>query len=374
MKILLVGNYLSDRQESMQRFVDVMERELLLAGHEVRKIRPEAKLMKWSWPNKLKKWIGYIDKYILFPPVLRSATAWADVVHICDHSNAMYVKHVAFRPHMITCHDLLAVRSARGEFPVNPVGLTGKLLQTWIANGLKSATHIVCDSNATRNDCIHVLGIDSNRLDVVYLGLNYRYRRMPYSEANEHLSKLGIPSATHFLMNISSNSWYKNRSSVLKIFSRLVTHHHCNLYLAMAGEYLTPEMMEIVRDANIENRVLQLGKVSNEVLCALYSRADGLIFPSFEEGFGWPVLEAQASGCPVFTSNRAPMTEVGGDAAVYLDPNDPERSADIINRHLPISKEMSDKGLLNAQNFSNSKMTDSYLNIYAQIVQRVPSK
>ncbi|MGC2164412.1 MAG: glycosyltransferase family 4 protein, partial [Gallionella sp.] len=155
----------------MQRFADILEHELSQVGHAVRVIRPSVRLGKYSWPGKLQKWIGYIDKFLLFPAELQRAAAWAEVVHICDHSNSMYVKEVASRPHLVTCHDLLAVRSARGEFPVNPVGFTGKLLQAWITKGLKVSRTIVCVSKATKIYCERILGMPSERFDVIYLGL-----------------------------------------------------------------------------------------------------------------------------------------------------------------------------------------------------------
>ncbi len=367
MKILLVGNYLPDKQESMLRFADVMQQELTTAGHVVRLIRPPIKMGKFTWSKKLVKWIGYVDKFVLFPTELRKAAVWADVVHICDHSNSMYVKHVSSKPHLITCHDLLAVRSARGDFPVNKVGFTGQLLQSWISRGLKAANFIVCDSYATLNDCKLVLAIPETSLAVVYLGLNYPYKPMSVKEANDRLSQLGIAKDQRYLMNIGGNSWYKNRLTVLKIFAHLVNQYQHDLFMIFAGQMLTPEMSTFIAEANIKNRVIQLGSISNEDLRALYTRAAGLIFPSFEEGFGWPVLEAQACGCPVFTSNRAPMTEVGSNAAVYIDPLSPETAATVIDSQLTSLQLMRNNGLANAAKFSNEAMRDAYLELYIQL-------
>lgn len=367
MKVLLVGNYSQDRQESMQRFANVMEGELSLAGHEVRQIRPTVRLGNFSFPKKLEKWVGYVDKFVLFPVELRRAAAWADIVHICDHSNAMYIKHVISKPHLITCHDLLAVRSAKGDFPQNRVGFTGRLLQAWICRWLRSAKSVVCISNATLNDCKNVLGKSSMQLEVIYLGLNYPYSPMPIAEANIRLGQFGIPPDQNYLLNIGNNSWYKNRLFSLKTFSLLVKKHNSDSILIFAGRDLTPEMNEFVALEGLKDRIKQLGSISNEDLRALYSRADGLLFPSLEEGFGWPILEAQASGCPVFTSNRAPMTEVGGDAAVYIDPLSPESAAATIsNRHGSLDN-MRRLGLINASSFSNLAMRESYETAYRRV-------
>ena len=84
-----------------------------------------------------------------------------------------------------------------------------------------------------------------------------------------------------------------------------------------------------------KTQVRELVSVQNEDLRALYSTATALLFPSFQEGFGWPIIEAQACGCPVITSNRTPMTEVGENAAIYINPDSPEEAAREIAKHFP---------------------------------------
>jgi len=112
MRILLVGNYLPDGSQSMQRYAAMLQEGFTAAGHEVRLSRPSARAGKVGG-----KWADYFDKFVLFPRELRRAAEWADVVQICDHSNAIYVKYLESRPHVVTCHDMLAVRSALASFP-----------------------------------------------------------------------------------------------------------------------------------------------------------------------------------------------------------------------------------------------------------------
>ena len=183
MKLLLVSNYLPDRQESMQRYSQLLYNGLTERGYTVKIIRPAEIIGKFPWPNKLKKWAAYIDKFLLFPPKLRKAAKWADVVHICDHANAMYRNIISNKSHVVTCHDLTAIRSALGDFPENTVSWTGKILQRWIANSLKEAHIIVCVSTATLEDCHNVLDIDISRLKVIFLGLNYSYARQQHVQA-----------------------------------------------------------------------------------------------------------------------------------------------------------------------------------------------
>ena len=114
----------------MLRFASLLGHELSKRGHSVRLIQPQPLFGKLgrdlSW---VQKWFGYVDKFIIFPLQLRRLKKGFDVVHICDHSNSMYVRQVADLPHVVTCHDLLAIRSALGEIPQNPTSSTGKILQ-----------------------------------------------------------------------------------------------------------------------------------------------------------------------------------------------------------------------------------------------------
>ena len=108
--------------------------------------------------------------------------------------------------------------------------------------------------------------------------------------------------------------------------------------------------------------------VSNPELEALYSLAEGLIFPSWEEGFGWPIAEAQACGCPVFASDRAPLTEAGGTAAVYFNPNDPAAAAKTIATAWPNRAAQRERGLLEVARWQPDVMFDAYEKIYRELV------
>src|SRR3990167_5824699 len=98
----------------MERFCSLMAQELRSRGHEVKLARPQ-KIFGGSFISLMSKWLGYVDKYAIFPMPLKFMSRWAEVVHICDHSNAMYLPLVSNTPSVLTCHDLLAVRAALGE-------------------------------------------------------------------------------------------------------------------------------------------------------------------------------------------------------------------------------------------------------------------
>lgn len=372
MKILLIGNYQPDAITSMDKFLEVLATNLPQFGHQVKIIRPKPKLGSLQPVIKpLQKWLGYIDKLVLFPSQLQKAVSWADIVHICDHGNAVYTQYLQHIPHLVTCHDLLAIRSGLKEFPEYKTSWTGKKLQQMIINGLNQAHSVVCDSQNTQNDLLRLCSIKPEAVSLIHLGLNYPYRSMKSSQAQSHLERLEIPKNSHYILHVGANHWYKNRLGVLEIFKNLLPlYKSSNLHLVMVGKPFTSEMQQFIQTHHLSQNVIERVNINPEDLRALYSSAIALLFPSLQEGFGWPIIEAQACGCPVFTSNRPPMNEIGGQAALYIDPSNPQQVAHTISLNLHKREEMRNKGLINSQNFQTEIMIKNYIKIYQDLISK----
>lgn len=382
--VALIGNYLPDRQESMLRFGQLLADGMQSRGWSVQTWRPEprfTKLISQYRYSGIPKYLGYLDKFYVFPRVARKrqrAMPSDTVYHIVDHGNAMYASHFNRARLLTTCHDLLQVRSAFGEFPQNRVSRSGQRYQQWILDWLKRSERVACVSHKTRDDLVRLTGLPSAKVDVVYLGLNYNYRPMPPPEATSALTEalhrngftavpafgLGYDS---FLLGVGGAQWYKNRAGVLSTFAALQRRAGAPKHLIFVGPPFEPEVQQIIDQYSLGSSVYRLSGVSNEELRAAYSLAVGLLFPSWEEGFGWPIVEAQACGCPVFTSNRAPMNEIAGPAACLVDPGDPEAAADAIARALPRLAEMREEGLRQSTRWTASAMLDRYEQIYEEL-------
>jgi glycosyltransferase involved in cell wall biosynthesis len=141
------------------------------------------------------------------------------------------------------------------------------------------------------------------------------------------------------------------------------------LQLVMAGKPWTEAMRQFVTERNLQDEVVELLNLENEQLRALYSRAKALLFPSLYEGFGLPVIEAQACGCPVFTSNRAPLTESVVTRLSTLI-RAARAGAQIVADHWGATDRMSTAGLENVKRFSTQKMIDEYIQVYEHILSR----
>jgi glycosyltransferase involved in cell wall biosynthesis len=373
MKIVLVGNYLSDRQESMQRFTTLMQRGLEQAGHEVKVVRPAEVVSRLSPGNRgAGKWLGYVDKFVMFPAQLRAAVEWADVVHICDHSNAMYSSWVGRKPCVVTCHDMLAVRGALGEETDCPASLTGRYLQRWIVRGLRRASMVVSVSTATAADVGKIVGGSAEKQRVVLNALNYPYRRLSREEALGRLREVDLlDEARPIVLHVGSNLARKNRPGVIRAFA--AASGAMDLQLVFVGPHLSPELQELIGAEGIAERVRTIVKPSAEVLEALYNRALALFFPSRFEGFGWPLIEAQACGCPVICSRCAPFAEVVGSSAISRDVDDERGFAEEIVRlasHAGEREAWSAAGLRNAARFEPAQMIARYVDLYRELAER----
>lgn len=369
MRVLLIGNYRPDAQESMLRFARLMHVGLLDAGHEVTLVAPR-QMLKGSAPTGIGKWIGYIDKYVLSPRALRRAAGVADIVHVCDHSNALYVpSRLSKAPYVVTCHDLLAVRGARGEVPDCAASATGRFLQSAILAGLRRAQAVACVSKATQRDAKRLLNGYTDVIEHVPNALNHQYRRLEAQTARDRLAAVEtLRDGRPFVLNVGSNQRRKNRECALRAVASIA--NSWNGRLVLAGPPLSAELRSLAHDLELQDRVVEVVKPSNEVLEALYNVAHALLFPSRFEGFGWPIVEAQACGCPVISSDREPMPEVSGGAAVLCDPDDHaafgrailELESDQGRRGALI-----DDGLANLRRFERSMMIGQYVSLYKRV-------
>jgi glycosyltransferase involved in cell wall biosynthesis len=369
MKVLLVGNFPGDRQESMRRYADLLLEQLQVRGYDVTLLVPRALLSRLvPSSSPMHKWLGYIDKFLLFRRTLRRAAAGADIVHICDHSNSMYVPVVRHMPHLITCHDILAIRSALGHFPENPVSMSGRLFQRLIARALKRASAIVCISGKTRDDLVEYLDIPPERLQVVHSSLHWPYAPVAPERTAAVLEELGVPAGRSFFLHVGAH-WYKNRFAVLRIFAALRDQPVWNraLLLMTAGPS-TPEFQRFVEEHALGTEVRTVDNPTDAQLQALYSGAQAFIFPSRAEGFGWPILEAQACGCPVAVPDQPPMNVIAGEAAILIDPENPQQAAAVLADALVDRAAVREAGFENLKRFTPERMTSAYIDLYQSAI------
>ena len=329
MRLLLIGNYPLDHAFSMDRYVEMLRGGMASLGHEVQVLTPKPVFGRLHPRGAVGKWLGYIDKYLLFPRRLgRAARSGWDHVHLCDHSNAMYLPHLPAGRCSITCHDVIAIDAAQGLFPTEIVGRrisrTGRIQQAWIRRHLLRAERIAAVSQWTATR-LREMGAAA-AIEVIHLPTHRDFKPASQGAVHEVRRRFGVPEDAGYLMHIGGDSWYKNRLGALRIFAAMRRHpEFAAMHLVLAGPVWT-ETIRVEAEA-MQGAVHAAPGISDDDLEALYTGAEALLFPSWVEGFGWPVLEAEACGTTVIASDIPPLHESAGPGAIYIDPADPQGAA-----------------------------------------------
>lgn len=370
----------------MLRFANILEQELTKRNLLYARIEPKPFFGSWAYKSPfLAKWGGYFDKFFLFPFILKSILRKAPaspplLIHICDHSNALYAYLLQKRAHLVTCNDLIAIKSALGQTPEYKTGLIGKILQRIILKSLKKAKNITCISQKSLQDLLEVASVNKGITSCIYMGLNYPYRPLSKESAGKRVQDLFPRLHCPYILHVGSNAWYKNKQGLLYLFKELQMLQKGKVALVLVGPLPPPTLCQWIKKNNLEELIHFAPHISNEDLRALYAHAKLLLYPSLYEGFGWPILEAQACGCPVVATEIAPLTEIGGSAASYIpsvqsmkDRNSwAQISVEVISWQLNQPAQEREKqikaGLENSKRFSTEAMVESYCKRYKDIV------
>jgi len=371
-QVVLLGNYAPGRQQSMLRFAEMLQAGWRRRGVPAYLVQPEPWLARRT-PSRLRKWAVYVDQYVRFPGravKLARQAGWnpgqPTVFHICDHSNSIYLRGLRGRRVVLTCHDLLAVRGAMGEATYCPASRMGKILQAMILSHLRRVPWVACDSAATAGDFRRLTGRgDDSHIVVIPLALNAPFFPVAPLAAGTRLAKYPGLLEAPFILHVGSGLLRKNRAGVLR--SLALAREYWKGRAVFAGEPLQERERAVMRELKLpDDAVMEIPHPDHDDLAALYSRAHALVFPSYCEGYGWPVLEAQACGCPVICSNVTSLPEVAGDAGILLAPEDHGGYADAIlslSQYGERSKRIA-AGLANAAQFGEAQMFDAYRKLY----------
>jgi len=297
---------------------------------------------RWAFARRLAAW-----------SVARSVGA--DLIHFGDPNVTPLGLSLVGCRRLVTCHDLIPL-----QFPAvylgarDGYGLVGKAL---IGRRFRSADRVLAISQATRGDLTRLLGLAEDRIMVVYNGLDLAsFTSQPGEDDDVTLARHGL-KARGYVLYVGDTNWRKNVDGMLAAMRR-ARALGCKLDLVFAGE-LEVEKVEAIRAKavrhGIAGAVKLVGFVSDGDLQALYRHAAAHLFISRAEGFGYTVVEAMASGCPVVTTRCGSLGEVAGDAGVLVEPDDHDAVAEAIRR-LSVDEEFRGehvaRGLLRARRFS----------------------
>ena len=288
-----------------------------------------------------------------------------DVFHGLSHVLPLGIEKTGV-PSIVTVHDLIYLR-----YPEYYKKLDRKMYLSICKSSCRMATKIIAISHQTKADIIHYFGTNPDKIEVIYQSCDNRF----FEKLNEDVKtsvrlKFNLPQK--FILCVGTIERRKNQLAILKavVKERLDT---AVVILGKPTVYMT-EIVQFIRDTGITKQVIFLHNTTTDELQAIYQMADVMVYPSFFEGFGLPVLEAQASGCPVITSNISSLPEAGGDGALYVNPSDISEIGQTLNKILSdnvIREEMIQKGNANAALFSDKLVAQRLMELYQKLTVEV---
>lgn len=244
-----------------------------------------------------------------------------------------------------------------------------------IDRGVRRASHIIVPSENTKADLIAQLGVREEKVSVIYEAADEKFMPLPVEPTRREIcAKYGLPDT--YMLFVGTIEPRKNVDGLLRAFRALLDRNGTgDVALVIAGGrgWLYEEVVDLIGALRLEERVHLLGRVPDENLHKLYVGARCHVHPAHYEGFGLPPLEAMACGTPTIVSNISSLPEVVGDAALLVNPNDPEEMAVALQRLLTddrLHAELRDKGLQRASCFSWNQAAHETLGVYRRVIER----
>jgi glycosyltransferase involved in cell wall biosynthesis len=231
------------------------------------------------------------------------------------HSPAFFLPLAWRGPAVVSMFDVNFLRLRETWKPGRRVMYLSLALQAPLA--ARQAGRIITLSHAAARDIARLLGVPLDKIAVVPAAPRDVFRRAPDPCAVEEMQQ----RYGRFFLSVGVLAPQKNLARLLRAFAQ-VSDGTTRLVLAgrTAGAYTSEILRPLARELDVEGRVVFADAPDDETLRALYHAAVALVYPSLGEGFGLPIVEAMACGCPVITSNVSSMPEVAGDAALLVDP------------------------------------------------------
>lgn len=267
-------------------------------------------------------------------------------------------------PVVVTVHDLSFLRYPHLFRPANRL-----YLRLFTRLSVHRARRVITVSAHAAEETVCLLGVAREKIRVVYHGVDPIFRPLPPDEVAAFRTRRGLPE--RFVLFVGTLEPRKNLVRLIEAFARSGADADTALVLAGARGWYDEEIFATVERSGLSARVHFPGYVPNDELPLWYNAAEVFAYPSLYEGFGLPVLEAQACGTPVLTSSISALPEAAGDGALMVDPYNVEAIADGLRRLLtdPTLREtFRQRGLEHAARFSWPRTAAETVAVYQEAI------
>ncbi|MBI2856788.1 MAG: glycosyltransferase family 4 protein [Chloroflexi bacterium] len=305
----------------------------------------------------------YTDRYRLgshTDKLAEQLRAFDEVVHFTNQHFGRIALGVGL-PFIVTVHDL-----ERMCFPFAAEDPSARVDLNLDASAIKRADHIIAVSENTRRDLVKHLGVPTDRITVIHNGVDHSVFKP------NGTGLLPFP----YILYVGSERPRKNLETLLAAFAQLKKRPgFSDLKLVKVGgpgrsDAFRAATLQVIRKLGLEGEVVFVGQVTDSELSAYYSSARALVYPSLYEGFGLPILEAMACGCPVVTSNISSLPEVAGEAALFVNPRERQDLARAMARILSdgaVRRQLIAKGRERSGRFSWARAAEATAAVYRRV-------
>jgi len=324
-----------------------------------------SRLLKHRQAERLE---SAVARYGLYPLDVRGRAA--DLFHVLDHGYGHLVRALDPDRTIVTCHDLMPLLSADRRIPIRVPANVVRTFRLRIRE-MGRAWRIITDSEATRDTLLEYTDIQASRIKVVLCGVNRIFQPREPDEVETTRLRLGVPIEAQVVLQVATGGRYKNTPGLLRAFARLRRKLGKRVVLIRIGAPLYEDEADLVSSLGLTDAIQYIGTVpSDSALAEWYRCAAVLAFPSLWEGFGWPPLEAMASGTPVVASRIPAIQEVVRQAAMLVDPENDQELALALERVLTDADEaarLRADGLARARELTWEETAKRTLAVYEEV-------
>ncbi len=274
---------------------------------------------------------------------------------------------------LVTIHDLIPLKFSQ----YFPTGLRGKLIWLIQRKLLKNIDGIITDSFKISKEIQRISGVNKAKIFVVYPAVDDLFQVIKDQTRLQLIrKKYNLPS--QFILYVGDCNWNKNVPSLIRACQEL------NLYLVLVGKVFketdldfehpwNQSLKEVLSLAKNNPKIIRLGYIDDQDLVLIYNLAKFYVQPSYDEGFGLPMVEAFACGCPVLSSNQGSLKEVGGSACFYFNPyqkDDLLKKIQKINSDERFRHSLKKAGLKRVEKYQGSIFVNNLKKVYEKIFKK----
>lgn len=314
MNIQLYGCYDADRRLSMDIYARQLHQGFTDGGHRCTLFTPQHQLERWPDSRFTMRYL----RYMAYAKQLRPLQTKPEVDHIIDHGYAHLYGRLSAKVKAVTVHDLIPYLTWQGEIPSDAAPRKPRL-NVFSLNYLDRFDKIITVSHSTANDLTEHWQLSKDRISVIPPVIADYFAPVDSAKVASFRQSLNVPVETKLVL-LSGREHYKNLTTSLQVLANLIKAGE-KLKVIRAG-LPNLEFSRLTREFGLSDYVTSIYTQHHHELPLLYNAADCLLFPSWYEGFGMPVVEALACGTCVVTSNAASLPEVGGTLALNARPDD----------------------------------------------------